>query len=148
MKINELLGLRVKLNETFKLPTNEEPTILSKDRHELQYELMFSELDEYKQACENKEGLIYKDQMTSIADALIDMQEVLLGMFAEHGLIHLFKHLYLEVNKSNMSKLDKNGEPIINGDKGYIDISKPIGKIIKSELFKEPDFKSIIFKNK
>ena len=39
-----------------------------------------------------------------------------------------------EVHRSNMSKLDENGEPIFRED----------GKVMKSHLFSEPDLKSIL----
>ena len=48
----------------------------------------------------------------------------------------LFTELFNEVHRSNMSKLDENGEPIFRKD----------GKIIKSHLFREPELKSILEK--
>ena len=41
-----------------------------------------------------------------------------------------------EVQKSNLSKLDKDGNPIFRED----------GKIMKSELFVKPDLKTILEK--
>ena len=69
-----------------------------------------------------------------------------------------------EIHRSNMSKLDENGEPIINGVtpgyrcKGYecedgahyamdergFDPTKPVGKILKSPNFKQPDLGPIL----
>ena len=48
----------------------------------------------------------------------------------------LFTELFNEVHMSNMSKLDKNGNPIFRED----------GKVIKSHLFREPELKSILEK--
>ena len=48
----------------------------------------------------------------------------------------LFTELFNEVHRSNMSKLDENGEPIFRED----------GKIMKSHLFREPELKYILEK--
>lgn len=39
---------------------------------------------------------------------------------------------------SNMSKLGDDGKPVINGEKGVLDTSKPLGKILKSSNYWEP----------
>lgn len=39
---------------------------------------------------------------------------------------------------SNMSKLGDDGKPLINGENGVLDGSKPLGKILKSDKFFEP----------
>ena len=44
--------------------------------------------------------------------------------------------MFKEVNRSNFSKLDKDGNAIYN----------EYGKVIKSELFTKPNLKEIIFK--
>lgn len=48
----------------------------------------------------------------------------------------LLREAFNEVHRSNMSKLDENGDPIFRED----------GKIMKSHLFIEPDLKSILEK--
>lgn len=48
------------------------------------------------------------------------------------------------VHASNMSKLDENGKPVINGENGVFDERKPKGKVLKSKLFKEPDFSELL----
>lgn len=50
--------------------------------------------------------------------------------------------LFNEVHRSNMSKLDENGKPIIND--GILDPSKPIGKILKGKDYFEPRLKEIL----
>lgn len=40
--------------------------------------------------------------------------------------------------ESNMSKLDDNKQPIINGENGVLDNDKPLGKILKSENYWTP----------
>jgi hypothetical protein len=43
-----------------------------------------------------------------------------------------------------MSKLDKHGKPVINGQNGVYDNTRPMGKILKSNLFSEPNLKQFI----
>jgi hypothetical protein len=43
-----------------------------------------------------------------------------------------------------MSKLDDNGKPLINGENGVFDETRPIGKVIKSKNFSEPNFSDIL----
>lgn len=123
--------LRKKFNEAFELPTVKEPTQISRIRKRLQYEMMHEELDEYADS----------NNLVDDIDALIDMQEILFGMFAEHGLLDKWQDIYIEVHNSNMSKLDDDGKPLINGVNCERNPGKPIGKVLKSENFVEPDFK-------
>lgn len=48
------------------------------------------------------------------------------------------------VHASNMSKLDENGKPVINGENGVFDERKPLGKVLKSNLFVSPDFSELL----
>jgi len=131
------IALRKRFNKAFNLPIHHKPTLISKTRSNLHYKMMLEELKEYKEA-------VLHSDLIGITDALIDMQEVLFGMFAEHGLLDKWHELYIEVHKSNMSKLDDNGKPLINGVNCEIDPTRPIGKVLKSKNFIEPDFKRII----
>ncbi|QQV90523.1 nucleotide pyrophosphohydrolase [Polaribacter phage Freya_1] len=132
--MKKIIEKRLKFNKAFNLPTAKKPTSISHLRAKLQFDMMQEELNEYAEA----------ENLTEVADSLIDMQEILLGMFAEHGLLSRFERLYNEVHKSNMSKLDDNGKPLINGKNGVFDDTRPIGKVIKSSNFIEPDFTHII----
>lgn len=58
------------------------------------------------------------------------------------GVYELLPQLFDEVHNSNMSKLDDNGNSIIND--GILDPNKPIGKILKSNNFFEPRLKEIL----
>lgn len=70
----------------------------------------------------------------------------ILTLAYNHKIIDILPELFDEVHSSNMSKLDDNGKPIINGENGVFDESKPLGKILKSANFREPDLKSILEK--
>jgi len=101
-------------------------TILEKD-FILRYSLMKEENEEYLQAA--KEG-----DLTEIADALGDMLYILCGTILKHGLQDKIADVFEEIQRSNMSKLDKNGQPIYRED----------GKVLKSELYFKPDIKRIL----
>lgn len=95
----------------------------------------------------NDRGLDWRE----IIDGLADVEVV--AHFCAHW--HGFNLNYAThvVNESNMSKLDDNGAPIINGvTPGYteaelpdsmFDPGKPVGKILKSANFKEPNFADV-----
>jgi len=119
---------QVKLfHKTFGQPVLTKPTIPSKERCDLRFKLIEEELEEFKEAYENND-------IVEVADALTDLLYVIFGSHIEFGLSEIAEELFDEVQKSNMSKLDENGNVIY----------KPNGKVAKSDLFKEPDLKSII----
>ncbi len=85
-------------HRTFHLPVLEYPAIPGADRCALRINLLQEELDELKEAIEEKD-------ITAIADALSDLQYVLSGAVLEFGLGGKFKELFEEVQRSNMSKV-------------------------------------------
>jgi len=92
----------------------------------LRYNLIKEELDEFKQAIENRD-------IKEVADALTDILYVTYGAGHAFG-INLDK-CFEEVQNSNMSKLGKDGNPIYN-DKGKVmkgpDYFKPnLDKFVK-----------------
>ena len=101
-------------------------TILEKDIV-LRHNLMKEENEEYLQAA--KEG-----DLIEIADALGDMLYILCGTILKHGLQEKIADIFEEIQRSNMSKLDKNGRPIYRKD----------GKVLKSDLYFKPDIKKVL----
>ena len=89
--------------------------------------LIQEELDEYRQAAENGD-------LVGVADALSDLLYVVLGTYIAHGLQDVAEDLFREVHSSNMSKLDGDGQPLYRED----------GKVLKSDLFREPDLRPIL----
>lgn len=59
-----------------------------------------------------------------------------------NNIYDILPQLFDEVHLSNMSKLDENGNPIIND--GILDPNKPIGKILKGKNYFEPRLKEIL----
>ena len=92
----------------------------SNKTNQLRYNLIKEELDELKQAIDNKDLL-------EVADALTDILYVTYGAGHAFG-INLDK-CFNEVQNSNMSKLDDNGKPIYN----------EAGKVMKGPKYFKPD---------
>ena len=92
---------------------------------DLRYELIREELEELKEAMDEKD-------IVGVADALSDLLYVVYG--AGHSFGIDLDNCFNEVHRSNMSKLDADGKPIYRED----------GKVLKSELYFKPDIQSIL----
>ena len=88
---------------------------------------MAEENEEYLEAALNGD-------IVEVADALGDQLYILCGTILKHGLQHKIAEVFQEIQRSNMSKLDADGNAIYRED----------GKIMKSELYFRPDIKSIL----
>lgn len=113
-------------NKSFKIEQKSKPSLISQEKFELKFNLMQEELNEYKEACKNK-------NLVEVADAIVDMMYVLYGFITQHGLSDVFYDLFEEVHKSNMSKLER-GKPLFRSD----------GKVIKGSEYFKPNLKDII----
>ena len=130
LSFQEIIGHVKAFHESFLISNNEQPTILDNHAdHELRHRLMQEENDEYLDAAAN-------GNITEIADALGDQLYILCGTLLRHGLQHKIEEIFLEIQKSNMSKLDANGVPIFRED----------GKVMKSDRYFKPDIQSILTK--
>lgn len=96
----------------------------------LRYKLMREENEEYLEAAQ-------KGDLVEIADALGDQLYILCGTILRHGLQDKIAEVFTEIQRSNMSKLDKDGKPIYRED----------GKVLKSELYFRPNIKEILESN-
>ena len=126
-----------KFQKAFNSTFNETPTLLSEEDWKLRYKLSLEELEEYKEACE-------QGDIVEIFDAILDRLFLAFGDAVSHGLQDKLIDGFNEVVRSNMSKLDDNGKPLINGENGVWDESKPKGKILKSKNFFEPNLKQFL----
>ncbi|HEY6162424.1 MAG TPA: nucleoside triphosphate pyrophosphohydrolase family protein [Bacteroidia bacterium] len=117
-------------HEVFLIGNREVPTgTVSENEYMLRYNLIKEENDEYLEAAK-------RGDLVEIADALGDQLYILFGTILRHGLQHKIEEVYDEIHRSNMSKLDHNGQPIFRED----------GKILKSERYFKPDIRSILEK--
>ncbi len=112
----------------FKIGYRETPKAsLGLEKNMLRYKLMREENEEYLEAANN-------DDLVEVADALGDMLYILCGTIIEHGLQHKIEEVFNEIQRSNMSKLDEDGEPIYRED----------GKVLKGPNYFKPDIKGIL----
>lgn len=117
-----------KFHESFGIDNQLIPNAnISEKTYKLRYKLMQEENNEYLDACKNGD-------LNEIADALGDMMYILCGTILSHGLQDKIELIFEEIQKSNMSKLDKNGNPIYRKD----------GKILKSENYFKPNISKIL----
>lgn len=114
-------------HNAFQIGNNNRPVVISQEEALLRYTLMREENEEYLEAAQ-------KGDLVEIADALGDQLYILLGTILRHGLQHKIEEVFDEIHRSNMSKLDENGQPIYRED----------GKVMKSALYFKPDIKSIL----
>ena len=96
-------------------------------KHRLRFDLMREENEEYLEAAENGD-------LVEIADALGDQLYILCGTILKHGLQHKIAEVFEEIQRSNMSKLDKDGKPIYRED----------GKVMKGPNYFKPNFEEIL----
>lgn len=125
MMPHRVLSCLKEFYEAFDLPVQDEPVLPIKDRRKLRMKLLEEEYHEYRYA---ERG----DDLVKIADALADMLYIIGGTALEYG-IPLDK-IFLEVHRSNMSKLGKDGKPILRED----------GKILKGPDYTKPDIARVI----
>ena len=111
--------------ETFGQEVKNKPSFSSDKINNLRYELIREELDELREALNNKDLL-------EVADALTDILYVTYG--AGHAFGIDLDSCFEEVQQSNMSKLDKYGKPIYNES----------GKVMKGPNYFKPNLNKFV----
>ena len=112
----------------FKIGYRETPKAdLGIEKNMLRYKLMREENEEYLEAANNND-------LIEVADALGDMLYILCGTIIEHGMQHKIEEVFEEIQRSNMSKLGADGEPIYRED----------GKVLKGPNYFKPHIKAIL----
>lgn len=112
-------------NNTYKVPTSATPRLPSPEEARRLLSLIIEEFSELQEALENGD-------LVAVADALADILYVTAQQAATLGFP--VDALLREVQRSNMSKLGEDGEPIFRED----------GKVLKGPNFSEPDLKTIL----
>ena len=111
--------------KTFGQEVKTNPSLSTDKINSLRYDLIKEELEELKIAIENKDLL-------EVADALTDILYVTYG--AGHAFGVDLDKCFIEVQESNMSKLDLDGKPIYND----------FGKVMKGPNYFKPNLKKFI----
>lgn len=115
-------------HKAFKLDYLDQPKAdLGTNKNNLRFNLMKEENEEYLEAANNND-------MVEVADALGDMLYILCGTIIEHGLQHKIEAVFEEIQRSNMSKLGEDGQPIYRAD----------GKVLKGPNYFKPNIASIL----
>ena len=114
-----------KFMETFGQEIKEKASFPNNKITSLRYDLIKEELDELKEAINNKD-------IKEVADALTDILYVTYGAGHAFG-INLDK-CFEEVQNSNMSKLGSDGKPIYNEN----------GKVMKGPHYFKPDLNKFV----
>ena len=128
MSLKKTIEAVADFHDAFGIENNHQPTVkLTKKEIDLRFRLMQEENEEYLEAANNGD-------LVEVADALGDMLYILCGTILKHGMQHKIMDVFQEIQRSNMSKLDKDGQPIYRED----------GKVLKSDLYFKPDIKSIL----
>ena len=111
--------------KTFGQEVKNKPSFSTDKINKLRIDLIVEELEELKEAMNNKDLL-------EVADALTDILYVAYGAGHAFG-IDLDK-CFDEVQNSNMSKLGENGDPIYNDS----------GKVMKGPNYFKPDLSKFV----
>ena len=118
-----------KFHKAFGQENGKWPRLIPHSEFDLRHTLMKEENDEYLEAC-------HKKSLVEVADALGDQLYILCGTILKHGLQHKIEEVFNEIQRSNMSKLGEDGNPIFRGD----------GKILKGPGYTPPNIGSILNK--
>jgi len=111
--------------KTFNQDVKDSSSLSTDKINTLRISLINEELNELKQA-------ILEKNLTEVADALTDILYVTYG--AGHAFGINLDNCFEEVQKSNMSKLGKDGKPIFNES----------GKVMKGPEYFKPDLSKFI----
>ena len=98
-------------------------------KNQLRFNLMDEENKEYLEAAQNND-------LAEVADALGDMLYILCGTILEHGMQYKIEEVFEEIQRTNMSKLGKDGKPIYRED----------GKVLKGPEYFKPNIQAILDK--
>ncbi len=117
-----------RFHDAFKIGDRTSPKAnLGVSKNQLRFDLMKEENEEYFEAAQNND-------LVEVADALGDMLYILCGTIIEHGLQHKIEAVFEEIQRSNMSKLGEDGQPIYRED----------GKVLKGPKYFKPNIESIL----
>lgn len=86
-----------------------------------------------------------QETLLTLVKSKVEFIELVLELAYYHKLYNHIDDGLQEVYESNMSKLTKEGEVLINGVNIHVD-NKPLGKILKSDQFFEPKLQQILEK--
>ena len=126
--MNDKINSVKEFHKVFNLDFLEVPKAnIGHEKNKLRFNLMKEENEEYLNAANNND-------LIEVADALGDMLYILCGTIIEHGLQNKIDEIFDEIQRSNMSQLDNNRNPIFRED----------GKVLKGPNYFRPNIKKIL----
>jgi len=126
--MQEQIAAVTKFHEVYRIPyavqptTNVDPQLIA-----LRHRLMAEENEEYLEAA-------LAGNLVEVADALWDMLYILCGTMITHGMQEKIEEVFREIQRSNLSKLGADGQPIYRED----------GKVMKGPNYFKPDIAAIL----
>ncbi len=126
--MQEQIAAVTKFHEVYRIPyavqptTNVDPQLIA-----LRHRLMAEENEEYLEAA-------LAGNLVEVADALGDMLYILCGTIITHGMQEKIEEVFREIQRSNLSKLGADGQPIYRED----------GKVMKGPNYFKPDIAAIL----
>jgi len=125
---------QVKNNEHAPVEVNNNPTLIHRDAAVRMFKLLQEELWEFKAAYDlDSKEVSERERLVLVADAIFDMQYVLSGMIAQHGLEEFQDIVMDEIHRSNLTKLQG----------GNIEMND-MGKILKPSTYSPPKLIDLI----
>ena len=111
----------------FKVLIAKDPNIHNEKINALRIKTLREEVDELEEALEQKDEVL-------VLDALTDLQYFIDGAYLSLGYWRFKEAAHIEVHRSNLTKLDTNGNPIYRED----------GKVMKGPNFELPRLAEIL----
>lgn len=128
MVLSEAMLSVAAFHRAFDLPRRARPsTDVSADLAMLRVALLEEEITEFTVATNARD-------IIELADALADIVYVTYGAALTYGID--LDAVVREVHRSNMSKLDRHGRPVLRAD----------GKVIKSDRYRPPDLAPVLLR--
>lgn len=114
-------------HKIYGLPVRYKPELLPFREMKLRSELLEEETAEIIDAHR-------QHNIEEVVDGIVDLLYVTIGLAVQMGVSDKLEECFDEVQRSNMSKLDSNGKPIVRSG----------GKILKGTNFIKPNLKDIL----
>ncbi len=126
--MQEQIAAVTKFHEVYRIPYAVQPTTnVDQQLIALRHRLMAEENEEYLEAA-------LAGNLVEVADALGDMLYILCGTMITHGMQEKIEEVFREIQRSNLSKLGADGQPIYRED----------GKVMKGPNYFKPDIAAIL----
>ncbi len=126
--MQEQIAAVTKFHEVYRIPYAVQPTTdVDPQLIALRHRLMAEENEEYLEAA-------LAGNLVEVADALGDMLYILCGTIITHGMQDKIEDVFREIQRSNLSKLGADGQPIYRED----------GKVMKGPNYFKPDIAAIL----